>query len=123
MPDMQRTGGIGRNKFDLHFAPQPAVVAAEQCPLLENSAHDGLVAVIREKEVDEPGTGDFGACHQWAGWQGSADQSCQLTRLPLRGLGERQRNVARQIAMTFVTGVIQLHLWRNPGGQQALRNE
>ena len=59
MADVQRTGGIGGNEFDLYFPPAAGNAAAVACTQREDMRHGSLVRFRFKKKIDESGASDF----------------------------------------------------------------
>jgi hypothetical protein len=120
MPDVQRTGRVGRYEFDLHLAAGALVVAAECGASLQDIGDDGALRDAGEEEVDETRTRDGDPGHPRRLRQGADDQLGDLARWAARGLGEGHREVAGQVAVGFIPGVLDLDLGR-PRRQDVLR--
>ena len=57
--DMQRTGGVGRDKLDNRFLPGVCALAAISGALRQDAAHGLLLGSRLQADVDEPRPGDF----------------------------------------------------------------
>ena len=99
VPDVQRTGGVGRDELDHDALAGEGLAAAECVALRQDIAHDGLSRGRREEHVDESRAGDLGALDQRRGRQRSHDGLRQLTRIASRGLCQHQRDVRRVVAV------------------------
>ena len=128
---MQRPGRIGGDKLHLHLAPSPALRCRRMRPA-PGCARRPPVAVIRQEEIDKAGTCHLGAGQQRIRGQRRANQLGEFARLALRRFGQRQRDVARQVAVALVAGCDQSgpprdtsgqHPWAISTGQQVLKQK
>ncbi len=65
MADMQGTGWVGGNKFDLGLLVLPVFAAAVARSRGQHAADDLLFVRLRQKQVDESCAGDFGLGEKW----------------------------------------------------------
>ena len=97
--DVQRPRGIRGDELHHHLpagADRGATVAAAA---VDHSREFSLIGGGCEKEIDESGSRNLDAGHEFAGRQRRDDRLRQVARLAFRRLGELQRDVGREVAV------------------------
>ena len=61
VPDVQRTGGVGRHELDVDWPAGAVRPSSEIGARGHHGVHRAGEQVLRQPEIDEPGAGDFGA--------------------------------------------------------------
>jgi len=102
MADMQRAGRVGRHEFDQHAHPRGRLLPVMRAGF-QHLAHDLLLGLRREADVEETGTGDVDAFDPALvgrrGEQGQAQFLTELTRIFLERLGQLHGRGAGEIAV------------------------
>jgi len=121
LADMERSGGIGRDEFDLHPLAAAEAGAAKPGTLRQNLVDHRMLAGGRQVKVDEARAGHFHLQQQLTGWQRCHDAAGQLAGvLPCR-LGELHGDVAGIVAKLAVAGPLQLRVEGQFGRQPNTR--
>ena len=102
--DVQRSRGVGGDELEQHFASLRRFVASVAITELVYAQHLACIAILRQMQIDEPGTGDFGAADQSVGGQCRDDGCSEFARVTPRGLGKAHRHVGGEIAMLRIAG-------------------
>jgi len=87
MPDMQGTGRVRRDEFNLHRPPSAGETAAVPRSAVENPGDFRVVGVLRQKEIDESRACDLDLGHGRARRQQAHQGFGQLAWILARGLG------------------------------------
>ncbi len=120
--DVHLFGQVGRRQVDDHlfggagFAYAQVVVGQRRVQALGQG-----VSVL--EEVEEPGTGDLDFADVGAGRQRRDQLVGEVARLHARRLGQHHGDVAGEVAMGLVAGVLHLNRWRQPFRQHTVGDE
>ena len=119
MADVQRARGVRRHELDVDFGPAPDVPPAVPRSRLENRGEHRDDLFPGEKEIDEPGTGDLDFAHESRRQrQRRHELPGHVARLRFEGLGKREGQIGRDIAVRRVLGALEQHVG---GGRAKLR--
>lgn len=98
---MQRTGRIGRDKFNKHPLTRSLVAASIRLARVEDLSHDILKGVLMQVEVDEAWAGDFNPLHLSGAGKRGDNAFGERTRFRPGRLRQCECDIAREIAVLF----------------------
>ena len=123
VPDVQRSGRIGRDELDHHALAAPGVAAAEPLALGEDVPDHRLPRRAGDEDVDEPGAGDLDLLHQIGGRQRGHQRLREFARISLQRLCVLERDIRREVAVLRLLRAIELDeragALRRDGGEPA----
>jgi len=106
--DVQRTGRIGGDEFDLHQFALAEVAAPVALALLQDLGDVFMIGRRAQEEIDEAWAGDFDAGDSIGGRQVCHQRFRQLARFAVRELAQHHGQVAGKVAVTAIAGPLQV---------------
>src|SRR5699024_9416132 len=103
---MQWPGGVGRDELHQHARTPADITLAVVLAGCEDARKLTLPGRGREKDVDEPGTGDFRLLDGITRRQRGLDGRGQLARVAPRAFGEHEGRVGGKVAVARAAAVL-----------------
>ena len=116
--DVHFLGQVGRGQVD-HHALRRAVLAYAERGVSQRSFQALSQGIAVLEEIEEAGAGDFHLGDLLVGWQGSDQLLGQVARLHAGGFGQHHGDVAGEVAVALVLGVLHLDGRRQARRQHA----
>ena len=112
MANVERSGGIGRYKFNLDFPALAIVTFTVGFTSLQYIAYYRLAGIARDKEIDEPRARDFNFIDRFVDAYLLDNQLCQIAWRPGSLLCQQHRNIAGKITLLAIPGWSHLNIRR-----------
>ena len=117
MANVERSGGIGRYKFNLDFPALAIVTFTVGFTSLQYIAYYRLAGIARDKEVDESRACDFNFIDRFVATYLLDDQLRQVTWRPGSLLCQQHRDVAGKISLLAILSWSHLDIRRQVNRQ------